>query len=107
AAELQAVFTSDPNGIALFDAEGRLRLASPRLEEIFGLSLQSMLGRPFEEIYTHKLSRVVAGNREQHFARVREIFADHDARAVDEIELERPRHRWVRRESVPVRTDGS
>jgi len=108
AAELSAVFNADPNGIALFDAQGRLQLASPRVEEIFGLSLQSMLGRPFEEIYAHKLSRVVAGNREHHFARVREIFADHEARAVDELELERPRHRWVMRESVPVRsTDGS
>src|SRR5207244_2089671 len=39
AAELRAVFNADPNGIALFDAEGTLQLASPRLEEIFGLPL--------------------------------------------------------------------
>ena len=102
AAELHAVFNSDPNGIALFDAEGRLQLASPRLEEIFGLGLQSMLGRPWEEIYSHKLNQVMAGSREAHFARVREIFARRDARSVDELELERPRHRWVMRQSGPV-----
>ncbi|MFN2549753.1 MAG: ATP-binding protein, partial [Myxococcales bacterium] len=107
AAELHAVFNADPNGIALFDAEGRLQLASPRLEEIFGLALQSMIGRPWNEIYTHKLGQLAAGNREQHFARVREIFADRETQTIDELELERPRHRWVTRQTVPVRSAGA
>ncbi|MGZ6141718.1 MAG: ATP-binding protein [Myxococcales bacterium] len=107
AAELKAVFNADPNGIALFDAGGRLQIASPRLEEIFGLPLQSMLGQPWEDIYRRKLAQVISGNRDEHFERVRQIFSDREARALDELELERPRHRWVTRDTVPVRsTDG-
>ena len=104
AAELAAVFNADPNGIALFDGNGRLQLASPRLEELFGLPLQTMLGQPWEDIYARKLQQVMTGNREQHFARVREIFSDRESTAVDELELERPRHRWVTRQSVPVKS---
>jgi PAS domain S-box-containing protein len=104
AAELHAVFNSDPNGIALFDSAGKLQLASPRLEEIFGLGLQNMLGRPWEEIYAHKLNQVAAASREAHFARVREIFSDRERQTNDELELERPRHRFVTRQTVPVRS---
>ena len=105
AAELSAVFNADPNGLALFDADGRLKIASPRLEELFGLPLQSMIGQPWEDIYRRKLQQVIGTNREQHFARVQEIFANRDASAInDELELDKPRHRWVVRQSVPVRT---
>ena len=106
AAELSAVFTSDPNGIALFDAAGVLRLASPRLEEIFGLQLSGMVGQPWQEIYQRKLAQAVTSNREQHFARVAQLFGDREARGVDELELARPRHRIVNRTTVPVRGPG-
>ena len=103
AAELSAVFNADPNGIALFDAGGILQLASPRLEEIFGLELGGMVGQPWQEIYRRKLEQAVSSNGEQLFARVAQLFGDREARGVDELELERPRHRWVIRTTVPVR----
>jgi PAS domain S-box-containing protein len=105
-AELRAVFDSDPNGIALFDAEGILRMASHRIEEIFGVPLRAMYGLPFEEIYRHKLDQVVTRDRDRLLDRVRNIFKDQEARADDEVELERPRHRWLTRTSVPVRGVG-
>ncbi|HEY6908420.1 MAG TPA: ATP-binding protein [Myxococcales bacterium] len=102
-AEMRAVFDSDPNGIALFDAEGALRMASRKIEEIFGIPLRSMYGGNYEEIYSRKLRQAASKEYDAMFRRVRDIFADQDARAADEIELERPRHRWLRRLSVPVR----
>ena len=102
-AELRAVFDSDPNGIALFDARGLLRMASLHLEEIFGIPLRAMYGQRFDEIYRQKLAQVVSQDREAMLERVRGIFANREARAHDEIELERPRHRWLTRSSVPVR----
>jgi PAS domain S-box-containing protein len=102
-AELAAVIDSDPNGIALFDAEGRLQQSSRRLEEIFGLPLRSMYGTSFEEIYRRKLEQVVTGDRERLLKRVVQTFADRTARTIDDLELERPRHRWLTRTSVPVR----
>jgi len=101
-AEMRAVIDSNPNGIALFDADGRLRLASHMIEEIFGVPLRSMYGQPFEEIYRRKLEQAVSFNRELMLAHVKQIFADKTARSVDEVELERPRHRWLTRTSVPV-----
>jgi PAS domain S-box-containing protein len=101
-AELRAVIDSDPNGLALFDAEGKLQLASHRLEEIFGLPLRSMLGQLWRDIYRRKLEHVVSGDRDQLFARVQHHFEDRESRATDELELERPRHRWVTRTTVPV-----
>ncbi len=103
AAELSAVFNSNPNGIALFDAAGILQLASPRLEEIFGLEISRMVGQPWQEIYRRKLSQAVSGNREQLFNRIAELFGDRTARGVDDLELERPTHRFVNRTTVPVR----
>jgi len=101
-AELRAVFDSDPNGIALFDADGVLRMASLRTEEIFGIPLRAMYGQRFEEIYQQKLAQAVSQDREAMLQRVRAIFANRQTRAHDEIELERPRHRWLTRTSVPV-----
>ncbi|HUJ25484.1 MAG TPA: GAF domain-containing protein, partial [Myxococcales bacterium] len=101
-AELRAVFDSDPNGIALFDAEGRLQLASHAIEEIFGLPLRAMYGQPFEDTYRRKLEQVVSKDREAMLERVKQIFADRAARSRDELELERPRHRYLVRTSVPV-----
>ena len=103
-AELRAVFDSDPNGIALFDNEGRLRLASLAIEEFFGLPIRSMYGEPFEDIYRRKLQQVVSRDREALLSRVKEIFADRNSRSRDELELEKPRHRWVTRTSVPVQS---
>jgi len=74
-AELRAVFDSDPNGIALFDARGLLRMASLHLEEIFGIPLRAMYGQRFDEIYRQKLAQVVSQDREAMLERVRGIFA--------------------------------
>src|SRR2546425_224961 len=63
-AELRAVFDSNPNGIALFDARGLLRMASLRIEEIFGIPLRAMYGQRFDEIYRQKLAQVVSHDRE-------------------------------------------
>jgi signal transduction histidine kinase/ActR/RegA family two-component response regulator len=103
AAELRAVLHSEPNGIALFDAKGTLQIASRRLEELFGAPLGTMLGQPWQDIYRRKLEQVVSGSPEQHFARVAELFANSDRRAQDEVELDKPRHRFLTRLSVPVR----
>ena len=101
-AELQAVFDWDPNGIALFDANGVLRNASHRIEEIFGLPVRAMYGQRYEEIYRRKLEQAPPKNREAMVARVLSIFANSNAPSEDEIELERPRHRWLTRNTVPV-----
>ena len=103
-AELRAVFDCDPNGIALFDAEGVLRLASHRMEEIFGVPLRSMYGQRYGDIYRRKLEQALTADREAMLERVRGIFADRDAPSQDEIELERPRYRALTRVTAPVRT---
>ena len=102
AAELLSVFDADPNGLALFDTQGNLQFASPKLEEIFGLPLRSMLGRHYDDIYKRKLQQVVSVDRERLFQRVQAIFNDRAGRTVDDLELEKPRHRFVTRNSVPV-----
>jgi signal transduction histidine kinase len=101
-AELQAVFNAVPNGLALFDAEGRLQFASPRLEDLFGIPLGTMLGQPWPDIYRRKLAQVVSLDRDKLFARVEQIFHDKWEKSLDELELERPRHRYVTRQSTPV-----
>ena len=103
-AELRAVFDWDPNGIALFDPDGILRMASRQIEEIFGLPVRAMYGLGFEEIYRRKLAQAAPADREVLLARVRAIFANRDATSRDDVELERPRHRWLTRNSVPVRS---
>ena len=101
-AELRAVFDSDPNGIALFDAGGALRLASRQIEEIFGLPLRAMYGQPFEQIYRRKIEHAVSTDKAAMLRRVREIFANRSAPTTDTVELEKPRHRWLTRTTAPV-----
>jgi signal transduction histidine kinase len=101
-AEMRAVFDSDPNGIALFDAEGVLRMASHKMEEIFGLPLRAMYGERFEEIYRRKLMQAAEPDRGPMLERVREIFRDREGRSVDEVDLERPHPRNLIRTTVPV-----
>ena len=105
-AELRAVFDWDPNGIALFDAGGALRLASHRIEEIFGIPLRAMYGQRFDDIYRQKVGQAVTQEPEAMLERVRAIFANRDAASRDEIELERPTHRWLTRNTTPVRGPG-
>jgi len=105
-AELRAVFDWEPNGIALFDASGALRMASHRIEQIFGLPLRAMYGQPYEEIYRRKLEQAVPQGRDAMLAQILQIFANRDASSQDDIELERPRHRWLTRSTVPVRGVG-
>jgi len=102
-AELRAVFDWDPNGIALFDSAGILRMASHRIEEIFGIPLRAMYGQPYDEIYRRKLEQANPQGRPALLARIRRIFADRSSASRDEIELERPKHRWLTRTTVPVR----
>src|SRR5467141_2037680 len=105
-AELRAVFDWEPNGIALFDASGALRMASHRIEQIFGLPLRAMYGQPYEEIYRRKLEQAVPEGRDAMLAHVLRIFANREASSQDDIELARPRHRWLTRSTVPVRGVG-
>src|SRR5205085_5526944 len=105
-AELRAVFDWDPNGIALFDAGGLLRMASHRVEEIFGIPLRAMYGQPFEDIYRKKVAQAVTQEPEAMLERVRAIFADRERASRDEIELDRPTHRWLTRNTTPVRSPG-
>jgi signal transduction histidine kinase/CheY-like chemotaxis protein len=79
-----------------------LRMASRKIDEIFGIPLRSMYGVHYEEIYSRKLRQAAARDVEAMLRRVRDIFADRDARSVDEVELERPHHRWLRRMTAPV-----
>src|SRR5256886_9041420 len=65
-----------------------------------------MYGQRFDEIYRQKLAQVVSHDREAMLERVRGIFANHDASSQDDIELARPRHRWLTRSTVPVRGVG-
>jgi signal transduction histidine kinase/CheY-like chemotaxis protein len=103
-AELRAVFDWEPNGIALFDAGGVLRMASHRIEEIFRIPLRAMYGQRFEDIYRHKIAQAVTQDPEAMLERVRSIFADRDSPSRDEVELERPTHRWLTRNTTPVRS---
>src|SRR6267142_202873 len=105
-AELRAVFDWEPNGIALFDASGALRMASHRIEQIFGLPLRAMYGQAYEEIYRRKLEQAVPQDRDAMLAHVLRIFANREASSQDDIELARPRHRWLTRSTVPVRGVG-
>lgn len=101
-AELRAVFDADPNGIGLFDASGALRLASRQMEEIFGIPLRAMYGQHFEQIYRRKVEQAVAQHRKAMLDRIEEIFADRATPSLDEVELEKPRHRWLMRATAPV-----
>jgi signal transduction histidine kinase len=81
-------------------------MASHRIEQIFGLPLRAMYGQPYEEIYRRKLEQAVSEDRDAMLAQVLRIFANRDASSQDDIELERPRHRWLTRSTVPVRGVG-
>jgi signal transduction histidine kinase/CheY-like chemotaxis protein len=80
-------------------------MASHRIEEIFGLPLRTMYGQGFEEIYRRKLEQAVSHDKEAMLDRVRAMFADRQSHSHDEIELDRPNHRWLTRDSAPIRSD--
>src|SRR5205823_3093919 len=60
----------------------------------------------FEDIYQQKVARAVSHDPEAMLERVRAIFADRETASRDEIELERPKHRWLTRNTTPVRAPG-
>jgi two-component system sensor histidine kinase VicK len=51
AAELTCVLDSDPNPVALFGADGRLRYASPHFCELVGIPRDLAEGRPAAEVF--------------------------------------------------------
>jgi signal transduction histidine kinase len=55
AAELTCVLDSDPNPVALFGADGRLRYASPHFCELVGLPRAEAEGRSVEEVFAARL----------------------------------------------------
>jgi signal transduction histidine kinase len=101
AAELAAVLDAGPNGVILFDVEGRLRVASRQMENLFGGQWELMKGDPFE-VVGQKLAACFDAPRGPMLERVRNIFADRTARVADEIEVIFPHRRTLLRASAPV-----
>ncbi|MFL5446852.1 MAG: ATP-binding protein [Myxococcales bacterium] len=102
AAQMLAVFQADPNGIALFDANGVLRFVSPRVAELFGTNLDAFLGKHHDEAFRVDLRG--DGNNEELMLQMRSIFADREHPSTDEF-LVRKTNRWIRRSSTPVRSE--
>jgi signal transduction histidine kinase len=101
AAELFAVLDAGPNGIVLFDVDGRLRVASRQMEELFGARWAELSGQTFEEVGLH-LAPCFDQPRGPMLDRIREVFRDRTARTVDEIEVIFPRKRTLVRATAPV-----
>ncbi|MFL5416295.1 MAG: ATP-binding protein [Myxococcales bacterium] len=102
AAQMLAVFQADPNGIALFDANGVLRFVSPRVAELFGTDLEGFLGKHHDEAFRVDLRG--DGKNEELMVQMRSIFADREHPSTDEF-LVRKTNRWIRRSSTPVRSE--
>jgi PAS domain S-box-containing protein len=102
AAQMLAVFQADPNGIALFDTDGVLRFVSPRVTELFGTSLEGYLGKHHDEAFSVDLRG--DGKNEELMLQMRSIFADREHPSTDEF-LVRKTNRWLRRSSMPVRSE--
>ncbi|MFL5422589.1 MAG: ATP-binding protein [Myxococcales bacterium] len=102
AAQMLAVFQADPNGIALFDANGVLRFVSPRVAELFGTNLEGFLGKHHDEAFRVDLRG--DGKNEELMLQMRSIFADREHPSTDEF-LVRKTNRWIRRSSTPVRSE--
>jgi signal transduction histidine kinase len=101
AAELEAVLDAGPNGIVLFDVEGKLRVASRKMDELFGGDWTKMRGQPYDVIGRH-LAACFDAPREPALDRVRAIFADRTGRAADEMEVIFPCKRTLLRTTAPV-----
>jgi len=100
AAELLATFEADPNGLVLFDQDGRVRYVGPRLAEMFEwLPVREFVGKHYEELFGHDARG--DGGAAEVARRTREIFSRRDERSFDEFEIPRS-GRWVTRTSVPV-----
>ncbi|HEX4383949.1 MAG TPA: ATP-binding protein, partial [Myxococcales bacterium] len=101
AAELTAVLDAGPNGIVLFDVEGRLRVASRKMNELFGGDWDQMQGQPYDVIGRH-LAACFDAPREPALDKVRSIFADRALRGEEEIEVVFPKKRTLLRATAPV-----
>jgi signal transduction histidine kinase len=101
AAELSAVLDAGPNGIVLFDVEGRLRVASRKMNELFGGDWDQMQGQLFDVIGRH-LAACFDAPREPALEKVRALFADRALRGEDEIEVVFPKKRTLLRATAPV-----
>lgn len=101
AAELSAVLDSAPNGIVLFDVDGRLRVASRQMEELFGAGWAELAGKTYEDVALH-LAPCFDAPRAPMLERMRELFSDRAVRANDEIEVIFPRKRTLIRTTAPV-----
>jgi PAS domain S-box-containing protein len=100
AAELTSVLDADPNAIALFGADGRLRYASPRLGELLRMPPAEAIGRHYREVFE-------GCRRELHdpagiLVRAQEYFADRTRTFTEELELEVPERRIFRTTTAPV-----
>lgn len=101
---LAAVLDSTANGIFFTDPDGTIRYANRRVGELLGVDPRAAVG-------THKLDLMeieLMGRMQEpeRFAdRLRSIYADPDATAVDEIEILSPTRRILERYSGPVYKD--
>jgi signal transduction histidine kinase len=101
AAELSAVLDAGPNGVVLFDVEGRLRVASRKMNELFGGDWDQMQGQLYDVIGRH-LAACFDAPREPALEKVRAIFADRAIRTEEEIEVVFPKKRTLHRATAPV-----
>ena len=101
AAELAAVLDAGPNGVVLFDVEGRLRVASRKMNELFGGDWEQMQGQLYDVIGRH-LAACFDAPREPALDKVRAIFADRTLRSEDELEVVFPKKRTLLRGTAPV-----
>ena len=103
AAELVSVMQADPNGLALFGPDDRLRWANPSLDRLLGFPLSGKAGRHFTELPSEPdLPRESNGSAVEKL-HVSEIFADRSRSARDAIRLGNPLRDLIR-SSSPVHT---
>jgi len=105
AAELFAVLHSDPNGVALFGPDGRLRFCSPSLDTITTYKLSAQVGRHYRDLLMSGEVPRPPDATGAGLAHVDAIFADQASTARDLIKLGQP-PRDVIRSTSPVVSPG-
>ena len=102
AAELLAVLRSDPNGVALYGPDDKLRFASPTLDTLFGYPLSRETGRHFRELIDDPRVPGPEGERETRLRELEMLFADRESVQRHEVQLAGPPRRHLLRTTTPV-----
>lgn len=61
--EFKAVFDAAPDGFIVVSADGTIRAANPRVEKLFGWTLEELEGEPIEVLLPERLRDVHVGHR--------------------------------------------